>query len=172
MKSFWPGDSANLITHLFGPTGRRGRLYQELRDSLRREAKRAPSGGPLDEFGGVGVAQEDVEGVDKEAMDAYQEDSRRGLPQSATFSGKQEGGRIRLEADTFHDVDWRSTLGRAGTPLNLAILEGCWVENLEGRKLRMYLRDRGFGDLPSQGAIRQRVRYLTSRFRDRLSAST
>ena len=57
---------------------------------------------------------------------------------------------------------WRSTLGRAGTPLNLAILEGCWVEDLEGGKLRMYLRDRGFGDLPSQGAIRQRVRYLAA----------
>jgi hypothetical protein len=39
LKSFWPYAAANLVTHLFGILGRPGRLYQELRDWLRRERK-------------------------------------------------------------------------------------------------------------------------------------
>ena len=43
LKSFWPYAAANavanLVTHLFGIVGRPGRLYQELRDWLRRERK-------------------------------------------------------------------------------------------------------------------------------------
>lgn len=37
-KSFWVHHDANLVTHLFGSRGRPGRLYQELRDWLRRKA--------------------------------------------------------------------------------------------------------------------------------------
>ena len=38
-KSFWVHHDANLTTHLFGSKGRQGRLYQELRDWLRRKAR-------------------------------------------------------------------------------------------------------------------------------------
>lgn len=38
-KSFWVHHDANLITHLFGSKGRQGRLYQELRDWLRRKTR-------------------------------------------------------------------------------------------------------------------------------------
>jgi hypothetical protein len=50
LKSFWPHDAANLVTHLFGISGRSGRLYQELRDWLQRERTAHPETESVDEI--------------------------------------------------------------------------------------------------------------------------
>ena len=49
-KSFWPYAAANVVTHLFGIRGRPGRLYQELRDWLRRDRTAHPETENVDEL--------------------------------------------------------------------------------------------------------------------------
>jgi len=49
-KSFWPYAAANVVTHLFGIRGRPGRLYQELRDWLRRDRTAHPETENVDDL--------------------------------------------------------------------------------------------------------------------------
>ena len=130
LKSFWPYAAANLVTHLFGIRERPGRLYQELRDWLRRDRTAHP---------------------ETENVENYVEQLRA--------DRKVETAGPRLSAEEFARIDWRRLLGRSATPLNLAILEARYLDSIEGRELRIRLLQRGFPPL-SPDAIRQRVRHL------------
>jgi len=82
LKSFWPYAAATVVTHLFGIRGRPGRLYQELRDWLRRERTAHPETESTDDVEIPDDKRIDIQRLSKEEFARI--DWRRLLGHSAT----------------------------------------------------------------------------------------